>query len=109
MNQGSVNEKRAVLKEIDEDFDISFSREQETYSIYHKGYLFQNVPWDGFTREVLDGIRKVVWLNKNGNIANEVDKNNEKIDINKDKKLSDMSRQLAKDIRKPLIREVCGA
>lgn len=104
-----ISDKRRVLQEIDTDFDISFSTETEQYSIYHKGYLFQNVDWNGFTRKVLDHIRRMVWLNRNGLVESEIDNNNNEIDKAKEKKIEDMAYNLAKDIRKPLLKDYYGA
>lgn len=108
-NCGDSEGKRKILKEIDEDFDIIFCLDTEHYLITHKGFPFQKVAWDEFTREVIDHIKKVVYINKNGNIADEVDKYNAKTDSDKDKKIEDMAHQMAKDIRKPLIKQLCGA
>jgi hypothetical protein len=104
-NCGGIEDKRRIVKDIDNNFDIHFCLDTETYLITHKNFPFQRVAWDGFTREVLEGIRHTVWLNHNGNVIDEIEKNNAKIDKDKENKLSEMTMQMAKDIRKPLLNE----
>ena len=107
-NCGNVEDKRRLLKEIDVDFDINFDIDTEHYYITHKDFPFMKVPWNGFDRSVVDHIRKVVYINRNGNILDEIDSNNSKVDKSNENRISDMARQLAKDIRKPLLKEVYG-
>lgn len=102
MDCGNTYDKKRVLREIDEDFDITFNVASEDYHITHKGFLFQVVKWGEFTRDVVNNIRRVVWLNKNGDVAGEIDKHNANEEFKKEKKLEDMAYNMAKDIVKPL-------
>lgn len=107
-NCGNVEDKRRIIKDINQDFDINFCLDTETYLITHKGYPFMRVKWNEFTRETIYHIRHMVYLNENGSIEDEIEKNNCKVDKHNDNRLMDMARQMAKDIRKPLLREVMG-
>lgn len=105
---GICSDKRRILKDIDIDFDIGFEYENERYVITHKGFPFQYVKLGDFTRSILDHIRKMVWINKNGSIIDEIDSHNAKIEGKHDRKLEDMIRQFSKDIRKSLIKDAYG-
>jgi hypothetical protein len=101
-------DKQRIMKEISPDFDVTFDVAFEEYCISHKDVLFRRVPVDGFTRQEVEEIRRVVWINENGNILEEVDNANEKRELDNEKKASDLYYQMAQDIRKPLIKEVYG-
>jgi len=105
---GNVEEKRKILKEINPDFDIEFYPEKEAFEITHKGHYFMSVPYGEFTRDTVNHIRYMVWLNENGSVTDEIDKHNEKLEISQEKNMEDMSYWLAKDLRKPFKREVFG-
>jgi len=97
-----VRDKRRLLQEIDPDFDIDFNVHTETYVITHKGMYFQLVKYGEFTRETLDHIREVVYINRNGDIFKEVDEANEKAEKAKEKAQDDFIKDTAKDIAKPI-------
>lgn len=99
------NEKRELLKSICTDFDIRFDKHREEYEITHKGFPFQRVAWDGFDKKVVEHIRKTVYINENGNIVDEIDKENAKIDKAKEKEQTDMNIDMAKEIRKAIIKD----
>lgn len=63
---------------------------------------------DGFRRELVQEIRQIVWLNENGNVLEEVEKNNAKVEQDRENKATDLHYQMAKDIRKPLLKEIYG-
>jgi hypothetical protein len=94
---------RTILKDIDTDLDISFDYESEKYTIYHKQAYFMNIPFGEFDRKKVEEIRKVVWLNVNGNVLDDIDKNNEKVEQSHDRDLSNLAECMAKDLRKPLL------
>ena len=50
-------------------------------------------------------IRKTVYINENGNIVDEIDKENAKIDKAKEKEQTDMNIDMAKEIRKAIIKD----
>lgn len=108
-NEAHCYDLRNKLKEIDEHFDIDFNFEHETYSVYFNGYLFQTVPYGGFTRKWFRDRRRTVWVNTNGDPFWEVDKANIDAELRKEKQRMELSENLAKDIRKPLLRELRGA
>lgn len=97
-----VRDKRRLLQEIDKDFDIEFNPHTESYVITHKGCYFQVVKYGEFTRDTLEHIREVVYINRNGNIFKEVDEANEKAEKAKEKAQDDFIEQTAKDIAKPI-------
>jgi hypothetical protein len=108
MNDGAkCKELRPILQEIDKDFDVGFNFDTETYTVYHKGRFFQSVPYGQFTRETIANIRKTV-ININGDIFAEVDKANELAAKRHDRATELLAESLAKDIRKPLLRQIEG-
>ena len=104
-----LKDKQRMLKEISPDFEISFDMIHEEYYISHKGFPFRRVNMDGFTRELVQEIRQIVWLNENENVMEEVDKNNSKIEQDRENKATDLNYQMAKDIYKPLRKAINGA
>lgn len=97
-----VRDKRRLLQEIDPEFDIDFNPHTESYVITHRGYYFQVVKYGEFTRETLDHIREVVYINRNGDIFKEVDEANEKVELAKEKADEQFAEDVAKEIGKPL-------
>lgn len=97
-----VRDKRRLLKEIDQDFDIDFNPHTESYVITHRGHYFQVVKYGEFTRETLDHIREVVYINRNGDIFKEVDEANEKVELAKEKADEQFAEDVAREIGKPL-------
>lgn len=104
-----LKDKQRIMKEISPDFDVSFDYLENEYCISHKNVLFRRVPVDEFTRAEIEEIRRVVWLNENGNILEEVEKNNEQVELDKEKKATDLHYEMAKDIRTPLLKQIYGA
>jgi hypothetical protein len=104
-NYGEVAEKRKILKEINPDFDIKFYLEKESFEITHKGHFFMSVKFREFDRDTITHIRKMKYINENGDILDEIDSHNAKIEESKEKKLEDMAYWMAKDIRKPLMED----
>jgi len=97
-----VRDKKRLLQEIDKDFDIEFNPFTESYLITHRGYSFQVVPYGEFSRDTLDHIRKVVYLNINGDVFKDVDEANEKAEKSKEKAEDDFIEYTAKEIGKPI-------
>jgi hypothetical protein len=103
-----LKDKEQILKEISPDLGISFDCIYDEYLIVHKGFPFQRVGVDGFTRELVNDIKKIVWLNENGNVMDEIEKNNSKLEVDRENKATEINYQMAKDIRKPLLKEIYG-
>jgi hypothetical protein len=103
-SQANCSEIRPILKDIDPDFDVEFISGK--YIITHKGNYFSQVNYGEFDRNTMENFRKVVWMNLNGNILDEIEKNNEKIDKSHERDLSNLSECMAKDLRKPLLNAV---
>lgn len=101
-------DREKILKEINDDFSVSFDYTHNEYCISHKNVLFKRLSIDEFDRKEIERIRYQVWLNENGNVLEEIDKNNEKLEKEKENKATDMNYQMAKDIRKPLLKEIYG-
>lgn len=100
-----LKDKQMILKEISEDFDISFDAVHEEYYISHKGFPFRRVGMDGFTRELVDEIRRIVWLNENGDIESEIEENNAKIERDNEQRQTDFNYEIAKDMRKAILKD----
>lgn len=98
----SLESKQMLVKEIDKDFDLQFNAKALRYEITHRGGHFMHVPWGGFTKDVVDHIRKTVYINRNGNILDEIDEANFKVELEKKKAQDDLIEQTARDIGKPL-------
>jgi len=96
---------RPRLKEIDKLFDIAFNYDTELYIVYFNGAPFQTVPWREMDGRTLETIRKVYWTNVNSDPMAEVDANNAKIDRAHEAKREDMVHELAKDMRKAILKE----
>lgn len=105
---GNVEDKRQILKDIDKDFDIEFYPEKMAFEITHKGHYFMSVAFNEFTRDTITHVRKMKWLNENGSVTEEIDKHNELNKLAKEKEIENIAYCMAKDIRKPLIKQVCG-
>lgn len=107
-NSANCSEIRLILQEIDQEFDVGFNPEVETYTIYHNGRFFQSVHYKDFTRKTIEDIRKTVWININGDIFADVEKANEAADKRKERSRERLSESIAKDIRKPLLKAFEG-
>ena len=103
MHGAKCDDIRPILKEIEDNFDIAFDYTTGRYRITHNGKLFQTVPYGGVTRKLIAEIRHTVWLNRTGQMIDYVDRKNEKAEASEDRRLSDYSEALAKDLRRPLI------
>lgn len=104
----TTDDKRRLLQEIDKGFDIEFHPDIECYIITHNQGHFQTVKYGDFTQKLLENIRRVVYLNINGDMARQIDEVNEKIHADNQKREDDMIEQTVKDIAKPLMRELFG-
>lgn len=98
----SIEDKRRLIQDIDKDFYIEFVPEIESYIITHKGGHFQTIKHGDFTHKTLENIRRVVYINKNGDMARQIDENNEKIQKEAQREQDDMIEQAAKDVGRPL-------
>lgn len=107
-NGAKCTDIREKLIEIEEGFGIEFNHDSERYHISFNGSLFQTVGYKDVTRELLADIRHTVWLNKTAQMLEYVDQQNAKIEASKERKLSNYSEDLAKDMRKPLIESYYG-
>lgn len=101
-----------IVKPTNEKFNIkgtAFTSESKKpeYIITHKHSHFMVV--NEFTRETFTHIRKMKYINENGDMARQLDEHNAKIELDQDKKLEDMAYNMAKDIRQPLLRDMRGA
>ena len=96
---------RPHLKDIDKLFDIAFNYDNECYIIYFNGGVFQVLPWKFIDANTIEKIRKVYWENVNGDPFAEVDANNERIEKSNDRQREDIVYELAKDMRKAILKE----
>jgi hypothetical protein len=104
----TTDDKRRLLQDIDKGFDIEFHPDIESYIITHNGGHFQTVKYGDFNQKLLQNIRRVVYLNINGDMARQIDEHNEKIHSDNQRREDDMIEQAVKDIGKPLYRELFG-
>ena len=58
-----------------------------------------------FTRETMERIGEVYYINTHGDILKEVEITNEKIDKSKERERDDMVHELAKDMKKAILKE----
>ena len=105
-NGANCYEIRPILKSIDPLFDIEFNYDNESYIIYFNGGYFQSTRYDEFTRETIEKIQNVYWINTYGDIVSEVDKHNEKIKLSKERERDDMICEMSKDLRKAILKDL---
>jgi len=91
-----MEEIKQLIKDINSDMDITF--DGKVYTITHKEKLFQVIPFAQFDRETLNDIRKTVWMNENKCILDEIDRNNDKLDNDKQKNIDERGNQTARDM-----------
>ena len=104
-NGANCYEIRPILQGIDPLFDIGFNYDNESYIIYFNGGFFQSTPHDEFTRETIEEIAETYWRNTYGDIIKEIDENNKKIKLSQERERDDMIHELAKDMRKAILKE----
>jgi len=95
-------EIRPLLKEIDEDFDISFDAQDEKYYMTHKNHIFRVEKYGAIDRKLIADIRHIVWLNKTGQVDDYIDDSHAKAQESKDRAFNAKIDQMARDIHKPL-------
>ena len=78
------------------------------YVITQYENYFDSVSPAELCKDFFDRLRKIVWINIYGSIVDEIDKNNAKIEEANEKKVADVTENLAKDIYKPLRKEILG-
>jgi hypothetical protein len=105
-NGAECRDIRPHLKGIDPLFEVAFNFDAERYEVYFNGGLFQTVLWNEFSRDTIEHIRKTYWINLNGDPFKEVDAANERREIANEKKREDLSRAIADDIHKAVLKEV---
>ena len=105
---GECNTIRRVVKDIDNRFDVYYDADTNKYIITQYDNYFDSVSPTELCKEFFDRLRKVVWINIHGSIVDEIDKNNAKIEEANQKKVADVTENLAKDIYKPLRKEILG-
>jgi len=96
-------EIRPLLKEIDEDFDISFDAQAEKYYLTHKTSVFRVEKYGAIDRKLIAEIRHIVWLNKTGRVEEYIEESHIKAQESKDRAFDNKIDQMARDIHKPLV------
>lgn len=105
-NHGECDSIRRLIKEIDEVFDVYYDADIEKYVITQlDDMIFDSIRHDDLSSDFFYNMRRVVYLNKEQKLLEEINKNNAIAERMKEKKIEDMAYNLAKDIRKPLINE----
>lgn len=99
------DEIRPMLKDIDDGFDIDFDWEKERYYIHHKTSVFQTVPFGEVTRKLIADIRRVVWLNKTGQVLDHVERSERRAEARSDRATELWAEAMASDIRRPLLND----
>lgn len=105
---GECNTIRRVVKDIDNRFDVYYDADANKYIITQFENYFDSISPEELCKDFFDKLRKIVWINMYGSIIDEIEKNNAKIEEAEEKKIADVSESLAKDIYKPLRRELLG-
>lgn len=88
------------IKAIDKNFRIIWSKTRHKYFIYHKNALFMES--EKLDHELYNHIKKVVYINVNGDIQKDIEETNDKIERDKEKKISNLAEDVAREISKPL-------
>ena len=96
---------RPLLKEIDRLFDIEFDYDSDRYRVLFDGNLFRTVFVLDMGCAVINDIRKAYWINVNGDPFAEIDKTNDALDAERERRRNDMVRELAKDLRRAIQNE----
>ena len=107
-NFGECNTIRRVVKDIDTRFDVYYDADTNKYVITQYENYFDSVSPTELCKDFFDRLRKTVWININGSIVDEIDKNNAKVEQAKEKEMAELTNNLAKDIYKPLRKEILG-
>ena len=104
-NGANCYEIRPILQGIDPLFEIEFNYDAESYIIYFNGAFFQSTKWDEFDRDTILGIGETYYKNIYGDLVAEVDEHNEKIKRAQENKRNDMIHEMAKDMKKAIIKD----
>ena len=98
-NGANCNDIRPMLQSIDPLFEIEFNYDTKSYIIYFNGGFFQSTKYDELTRETIERIGEVYYINTHGDILKE------KIDKSKERERDDMIHELAKDMKKAILKD----
>ena len=94
------NDIRENLRTIDPMFDVAIDCNTGEFVVFHNGTIFQRTPCDEFDRDTIRQIGSVVWLNLYGDILSELDKHNDKLELERTReqeyKIADISRDIEK-------------
>lgn len=89
---------RDVIQDIDEGFDVAFDWEHGLYRISHNDIPFQSFPPHELGKGIIDHLKHITYLNKNGLVLQHLDEVNLKEELAEDKKVSEMAESMASDI-----------
>jgi len=96
---------RPVLKSIDSLFDICFNYDTEQYIIFFNDAPFQSVPWKELDKNTIEHVKKMFWINLNGDPFKAIDENNLSVELAKENEKNDLIREMSKDLRKAIIKD----
>jgi len=105
---GSCSSIRKIVKAIDRRFDVYYDADINKYVITQYNNYFGSIAPKDLNRDFFDNMRKTIWININGSILDEIDKNNEKIRKENEEKENNIISCMARDLYKPLRKEFLG-
>lgn len=97
---------RPNLKLISPYFDIAFNYRSGNYEVHYNGGFFQSTPYKDFSNETIKHIGETYLSNIRGTVLKDIDEHNFKLEQSREKEREDLSRELAKDIKNTLIKEM---
>ena len=96
----ACNDIREILRTIDELFDVAIDCNTGDFVVFHNGTIFQRTPCNEFDRDTIRQIGSVVWLNLYGDILSEIDKHNNKLELERKREQDYKMTEISKDIEK---------
>jgi hypothetical protein len=108
MSDANCAEILPLLQAIEPGFEIGFDYDSEKYLIAHNGSPFQTVPYKEMDRATIAKIRHTVWLNKTGQLLDYCEKSEAKVAASEERAQELYAECLAKDLRKPLVKDYYG-
>jgi hypothetical protein len=99
---GDLYNIAARIAKIDKRFTVNRNAMDGSFTIYQNGYFFQNVPHDEFDDRVVKHIEKTIYINTYGNVLEDIDKANAKVEKAAEDKVADIEKEMKKDIKRAM-------
>lgn len=102
---GDIYNVQGQIKTIDSNLELVY-KGNGNYVITHKGKYFMGVEHSQLDARIVSHVRKMVYINKHGDIEADMDKNNSKAEKDHENKISNMAHDMAVNLRKPLLNKI---